>query len=181
MSTQTVARRYATALADVVAGKSDERSIKEELVGWELMIESNSQLQDVFANPTVPYEQKRKLLKELIGRTKVNPLTGNFLEILLKNQRLTALKEINGRFADVLDTRAGVIAAHVSTARPVSEDTKKALAEKLSRISGQKVRLSFNTDDSLIGGMVTRVGSTVYDGSIKSQLNRMEKVLAGEQ
>lgn len=164
-----------------MAGKSDERSIQEELVGWELMIESNSQLRDVFANPTIPYDQKRKVLQELITQTKVNPLTGNFLEILLKNQRLTALKEINVRFADVLDTRAGVVAAHVTSARPVGDDARKALAEKLSRISGQKVRLSFTTDDSLIGGMVTRVGSTVYDGSIKSQLNRMEKFLAGEQ
>ena len=181
MSSQTVARRYATALADVVAGKSDERIIQEELVGWELMIESNSQLRDVFANPTIPYDQKRKVLRELITQTKVNQLTGNFLEILLKNQRLTALKEINARFADVLDTRAGVVAAHVTTARPVGDDARKALAEKLSRISGQRVRLSFTTDDSLIGGMVTRVGSTVYDGSIKSQLMRMEKFLAGEQ
>lgn len=181
MSSQTVARRYATALADVVAGKSDERSIQEELVGWELMIETNSQLRDVFANPTIPYDQKRKVLQELITQTKVNPLTANFLEILLKNQRLTALKEINAKFAGVLDTRAGVVAAHVTTARPVGDDARKALAEKLSRISGQKVRLSFTTDDSLIGGMVTRVGSTVYDGSIKSQLNRMEKFLAGEQ
>jgi len=181
LSSQTVARRYATALADVVAGKNDERIIQEELVGWELMIETNSQLRDVFANPTIPYDQKRKVLRELITQTKVNPLTANFLEILLKNQRLTALKEINARFAGVLDTRAGVVAAHVTTARPVGDDARKALAEKLSRISGQKVRLSFTTDDSLIGGMVTRVGSTVYDGSIKSQLNRMEKFLAGEQ
>ena len=181
MSSQTVARRYATALADVVAGKVGARAVQEELVGWELMINSNSQLKEVFANPTVPYDQKRKVLRELITRTKVGPLTSNFLEILLKNQRVTALEEINRRLAEVLDARSGVLAAHVTTARPISDDARKALSEKLSRMSGKQVRLSFTTDQSLIGGMVTRVGSTVYDGSIRSQLNRMEKSLAGDQ
>lgn len=181
MSSQTVARRYATALADVLVGQGEERVIQDELIGWGLMISSNSQLQEVFANPTIPYDQKRKVLQELISRTNVNQLTANFLQILLKNQRLTVLDEINGKFAEVLDARAGVVAAHVTTARPASEDMKRLLVEKLSRITGKNVRLSFSTDDSLIGGMVTRVGSTVYDGSIRSQLDRMEKMLAGQQ
>lgn len=181
MSSQTVARRYATALADVLVGQGEQRTVQEELIGWESMIRSNPQLQEVFGNPTIPYNQKRKVLQELIGRTKVNQLTANFLQILLKNHRLTAIKEINSRFAEVLDARAGIVAAHVTTAKPASEDIKRLLVEKLSRITGKNVRLSFSTDDSLIGGMVTRVGSTVYDGSIRSQLDRMEKMLAGQQ
>ena len=130
MSSQTVARRYATALADVVAGKVGARIVQEELVGWELMISSNAQLKEIFANPTIPYDQKRKVLRELITRTRVGPLTGNFLEILLKNQRVTALEEINRRLAEVLDTRSGVLAAHVTTARPISDDARIALSGK---------------------------------------------------
>lgn len=180
MSSHTVARRYSIALADVLVGQGEERVIQEELIGWELMINSNSQLREVFSNPTIPYDQKRKVLQELINRTKVNQLTANFLQILLKNQRLTVLKEINSTFAEVLDERAGVVAAHVTTARPASEEVKRLLIEKLAKITGKNVRLSFSVDDSLIGGVVTRVGSTVYDGSIRSQLDRMEKMLAGQ-
>lgn len=181
MSSQTVARRYATALADVVAGENIGRTIQKELIGWELMISSNPQLEEVFANPTVPYDQKRKVLGELIQRTKVHQLTANFLQILLKNQRLTDLREINSRFAEVFDSRDGVVAGQVTTARTVSEDTRRVLLEKLSKATGQKMRLSFVTDKTLIGGMITRVGSTVYDGSIRTQLDRMEELLAGQQ
>lgn len=179
MSSHTVARRYAAALADVAVAQGEQREIQDELVGWELMIQSNSQLREVFENPTISYTQKQSVLKELISRTKVRPSTANFLQTLLKNQRITALGEINKLFARVLDERAGVVAALVTTARPISEAIKKALSDRLSSITGKQVRLSFATDEQLIGGMVARVGSTVYDGSILNQLRRMEQALAG--
>ena len=179
MSSQSVARRYATALADVIVEKGQERIIQDELVSWELMIRENSQLKEVFENPTIPYEQKRRVLAELIKRSAINQITANFLQLLLKNQRLTALHQINGRLSEVLDSRANVVAARVTTAKSVNEDTKRMLKEKLSEFTGKSVRLDFSVDDSLIGGIITRIGSTVYDGSIKSQLERMEKVLAG--
>ncbi|MEP6920373.1 MAG: ATP synthase F1 subunit delta [bacterium] len=179
MSSHTVARRYAAALADVAVAQGEQREIQDELVGWELMIQSNSQLREVFENPTISYTQKQSVLKELISRTKVRPSTANFLQTLLKNQRITALGEINKLFARVLDERAGVVAALVTTARPISEDIKKALSNRLTSITGKQVRLSFATDEQLIGGMVARVGSTVYDGSILNQLRRMEQALAG--
>ncbi len=179
MSSHTVARRYAAALADVAVAQGEQREIQDELVGWELMIQSNLQLREVFENPTISYTQKQSVLKELISRTKVRPSTANFLQTLLKNQRITALGEINKLFARVLDERAGVVAALVTTARPISEAIKKALSDRLSSITGKQVRLSFATDEQLIGGMVARVGSTVYDGSILNQLRRMEQALAG--
>ncbi len=175
-----MSRRYGVALADVLSGSGQERAIQDELVSWERMISSNPDLREAFANPTVPYEQKRAVLNELIAKTKVNLITANFLQILLKNQRLTALGEINSRLATVLDDRAGAVAAHVITANPVNEETKRILSEKLSGFTGKSVRLSFDVDDALIGGVVTRVGSTVYDGSIRTQLDQMEKTLAGQ-
>ncbi len=180
MSSTSVSRRYGVALADVLSGSGQERTIQDELNSWERMISSNPELREAFANPTVPYEQKRGVLNELIAKTKVNPITANFLQILLKNQRLTALGEINSRLATVLDDRAGAVAAHVTTANPVNEETQRILSEKLSRFTGKSVRLSFAVDNSLIGGIVTRVGSTVYDGSIRTQLDEMEKALAGK-
>lgn len=180
MSSQSVSRRYGVALADVLSGSGQERTIQEELNSWEQMIRSNPELREALANPTVPYEQKRAVLNELIAKTKVSPITANFLQILLKNQRLTALGEINTRLATVLDDRAGAVAAHITTANPVNDETKRVLTEKLSGFTGKSVRLSFDVDDSLIGGIVTRVGSTVYDGSIRTQLDQMEKTLAGQ-
>lgn len=180
MSSQTVARRYAAALADVLLAGGSPRGVPDELIAWESMIQSSELLQQVFSNPTVTYEQKRGLIEELVKRTKVQQPTANFLRILLKNQRLTELGEINKRLAQVLDERSGVVAAEVTTARPVSEEIKRALNERLATITGKDVRLSFAIDETLIGGMVTRVGSIVYDGSIRNQLRQLELKLAGK-
>lgn len=180
MSSQTVARRYAAALADVLLERGGRHEVQDELIAWESMIQSSERLQEVFSNPTVAYEQKRALLEELIKRTKVHQTTANFLRILLKNQRLTELGEINKRLVQVLDERSGVVAAQVTTARPVSEEIKKSLHARLATVTGKDVRLSFATDEALIGGMVTRVGSTVYDGSIRNQLRQLEVKLAGK-
>lgn len=180
MSAQTVARRYASALADVVLEAGGQRAIQDELMAWESLIQSSDALQQVLSNPTIVYEQKRALLEEMIKRTKVQLPTANFLRILLRNQRLTELGEINKRLAQVLDERSGIMAAHVTTARPVSEEMKKRLNGRLAAVTGKDVRLSFATDEALIGGIVTRIGSTVYDGSIRNQLQRLEDKLAGK-
>jgi len=178
LSLQTIARRYATALADVALERAEAREVIEELKGWESMINSNPQLREVFANPTVSYDQKSNLLNELIARTKVLRTTTNFLKLLLKNQRLTELAEINRRLAQVLDERAGVVAAEVVTARPIAEVIRKSIHSKLKGITGKEVRVSFETDIAIIGGLVTRIGSTVYDGSIRTQLELLSNRLA---
>ncbi len=180
MSSLTVARRYAAALADVAIANGEERAVQEELIGWEKMIDSSPLLKEALANPTVPYEQKRRLLEELIERTKVRPTTANFFRVLLKNQRLTDLSEIIRRFAFVLDERAGVVAAQVTTARPVPEEAKRLLLEKLKLVTGKEIRLTFATDEAVIGGIVTRIGSTVYDGSVRTQLEEIRlKLIEG--
>lgn len=179
MSLQTVARRYASALADVIIARGEEAAVREELAAWEKMIAGNAPLLEAFSNPTVAYEQKGKVLNELISRTKVRPTTANFLRILLKNQRLAELPQVNAKLAHVLDERSGVVSAQVTSARPVPEATKKALEDKLAEMTSKKVRLSFGTDESLLGGIVTRIGSTIYDGSVRNQLMRMGEELAG--
>jgi F-type H+-transporting ATPase subunit delta len=177
---QTVARRYAAALADVLAARGEARQVQEELSAWEKMIQNNAQLQEVFSNPTIPYEQKRKVLSALIARTRVRPITANFLQVLLQNQRLTELGEVNKRFAQVLDERSGIVSAHVTTARPVPESSQQALRTKLASLTGKQVRLSFATDEELIGGLVTRIGSTIYDGSVRTQLQQVKEKMAGK-
>ncbi|HEX3249237.1 MAG TPA: ATP synthase F1 subunit delta [Pyrinomonadaceae bacterium] len=179
MSLQTVARRYAMALADVAIDRREEREVQNELDQWAEMIEGHPQLKEVFANPTVVYDHKRKVLEDLIARTRVRETTASFLRVLLKNQRLSQLRAIVDRFGLVLDERGGMVAAHVTTARPIAEDLQNSLHETLAAATGRKVRLSFTTDESIIGGLVARIGSTIFDGSVQSHLDRLANEMAG--
>lgn len=173
MSLQTIARRYALALAEVAGERNEEARVQEEINSWALLIEENPQLREVFANPTIPYDQKRHVLEELISRTRVGETTGSFLRVLLKNQRLAQLKAVAERLTLVLDERQGIVGANVITARPIPDDIKQALSETLSATVGRSVRLSYATDESIIGGVVTQIGSTIFDGSVQGQLERL--------
>jgi len=143
------------------------------------MLSANPELLEIFSNPTVGYEQKQKVLNELISRTKVRSTTANFLRVLLKNQRLADLPQVTARLSQILDERSGAISAEVISAQPLPAATTAALAERLGEITGKKVNLNFGTDESLLGGIVTRIGSTVYDGSVRNQLERLGEELAG--
>src|ERR1051326_4179745 len=165
MSVQTVARRYAFALADVALERGEAREVQQELQAFAQMLQSHDNLRVVFANPTIPLEQKRAVLNRLIELSKPRATTANFLKVLLQNQRLTELTEINQKLEQVLDERAGLVAATVTTARAVPPDVHERLRGTLTSLTGKKVRIEFRTDPELIGGVVTRIGSTVYDGS----------------
>lgn len=180
MSTEAVARRYAAALAEVVTKHNEASEVQQELAAWERMMDSNGQLLTVFRNPTVPLEQKRRVLNTLIARARVRPTTANFLSVLLQNNRLVNLPQINRRFDQELDERAAIITAHVTTARPVPESAQENLRARLATLTGNRVRLDFKVDEDLIGGIVTRIGSTIYDGSVRSQLQQIKERMAGE-
>lgn len=179
MSLQTIARRYASALADVTIERKEEREIQQEIDQWASMIESNPELKNVFANPTIAYDEKRKVVEELITRSRVRPTTASFLRVLLRNQRLSQLRDVAERFAQVLDERGGVVSADVTTAKPIPEDLKNTVRETLAAATGRQVRVSFNTDETIIGGMVARIGSTIFDGSVQNRLDRLSEELAG--
>jgi F-type H+-transporting ATPase subunit delta len=179
LSSQTIARRYATALADVILEQREEAEVRDELNEWEQMFASNPSLLEIFSNPTVGYDQKQKVLSELINRTRVRPTTANFLRVLLKNQRMADLSQVTAKLSQILDERSGVISADVVSAQPLPAASTAALALRLGEITGKKVNLNFATDETLLGGIVTRIGSTVYDGSVRNQLERLGEALAG--
>jgi len=180
LSLQTVARRYASALADVVIERREEREVQNEIDTWASMIASNPQLKEVFANPTVAYDQKRAVLEDLLARSRVRETSASFLRVLLKNQRLAQLPEIAERFRQIIDERGGVVAAEITTARPIPEELKKALHDTLAAATGRTVRLTFATDEAIIGGLVARIGSTIFDGSVESNLERLAAGLTGQ-
>lgn len=179
MSLQMMARRYAAALADVVLKDGEAPELQQELLDWEQIIQTSPMLQEVFRNPTVALDQKRAVLNKLIERTRPRQTTANFLKVLLQNQRLTELGEINCKFAEVLDERAGMVSATVTTARAVPESSQQQLQATLTSLTSRKVRINFVSDPDLIGGLVTRIGSTVYDGSVRNQLEQIKQKMAG--
>ncbi len=179
MSVKTVARRYANALADVVIKTSETDSVRTELKTWEQMISANTDLQTAFGNPAISQVNKEKVLENLIEKTKPTKTTANFLRILLRNNRLTEIGEINEKFSSVLEERSGAVSAQIISARSLSEAEKAEMQTNLSNLTGKTVSLNFATDETLIGGVVTRIGSTVYDGSVKTRLEELKQQMIG--
>lgn len=175
MSGETVARRYALALADVVEKSPDSETVKTELRQWETLMNANADLVNAFRNPAIAFVSKEKLLEGLIEKAKPSRTTANFMRVLLRNGRLTDLGQINDKFASVLEERSGAVAAKVISARPLSAEEQAELKNNLSRLTGKNVSLNFDIDRNIIGGVVTKIGSTVYDGSVKTQLENLKE------
>lgn len=174
MSVETVARRYAAALADVVTKSNQTETVKAELKMWESVMSENANLAEVFANPAVQQTQKEKVLNSLLEKAKPSQATANFLRVLLRNGRISELREINTRFASVLEERSGFVSAKITTARPLGENEQRELQSNLEKMTGKRVNLNFDINQEIIGGVITTIGSTVYDGSVKTQLENLK-------
>ncbi len=175
MSIETVARRYAVALADVVTKNGEIEIIRDELGQFAALMTGNPQLLEIFRNPAVPFENKRNVLESLIAKARPAKTTANFLRVLQRNHRLADLPVVNERFNTVLEERAGLITAEVTTAQPLAAAQQTALQTRLQEITGKRVKLDFRINPEIIGGVVTRIGSTVYDGSVKNQLQQLKE------
>lgn len=179
MSVETVARRYATALADIVTNTNETSFVQSELKTWENMIGANPDLQTAFGNPVISQLSKERVLENLIAKTQPTKTTANFLRVLLRNSRLTEIAKINEKFASVLEERRGAVSGQIKSARALSETEKAEMQMNLSKLTGKTVALNFEIDETLIGGVVTRIGSTVYDGSVKTQLQELKQQMIG--
>jgi F-type H+-transporting ATPase subunit delta len=177
MSIELVARRYASALADVVLKGGETEAVKAELLQWAAMIGSNANLHDALSSPAIPRTQKEKVLESLIEKARPSRTTANFLRVLLRNGRLTELSTINERFAAEIEERSGIVSAEVISARELPGNEKSELQARLEKLTGKRVSLNFNIDQNIIGGVVTRIGSTVYDGSVKTRLENLKEQL----
>lgn len=177
MSVETVARRYATALADVVIKSGQIEPVKTELKTWEQLMVANEDLLNAFRNPSIAHASKEKVLEGLIAKTRPSTTTSNFLRVLLRNSRLTELGHINQRFETLLEERSGAAIAEVTSARELSPDQRNELKANLEELTGKQIKLNFSIDPEIIGGVVTRLGSTIYDGSVKTQLENLKEEL----
>ncbi|NOT62327.1 MAG: ATP synthase F1 subunit delta [Acidobacteria bacterium] len=177
MSVATIANRYARALADVIVTKGETKEVAAELTQFVTLMDGHAQLRDVFASPVIAVERKRGVLKELLARLSLRQTSQNFLQLLLENHRLHQLDAMNQALSRELDVRSNVVEAEVTTARVIDDQEQKLLLDQLKQATGKDVRLQFKVDDAIIGGVVTRIGSKIYDGSIKNQLAQMKQRL----
>ena len=153
--------------------------IKTELAQWSSLVDANTSLLQVFGSPVIAFEQKRKVLDDLIDKTRPSKTAGNFLRVLLKNGRLTEITPIYQRFVQEISKRSDVVAADVFSARELPSGEKDDLRSKLEMVTGKTVNMSFHVDPELIGGVVARIGSTVFDGSVRTKLEALKEQLAG--
>jgi F-type H+-transporting ATPase subunit delta len=177
MSVETIARRYGGALADVVVASGEAETVKTELAVFGQLVAGNADLSAALSNPSIAHASKEKVLEELIKRTKPSRTTANFLRVLLQNGRLGELAEIGDRFASVLEERSGVVSAEVISARNLPDTERTEFERTLEKLTNKDMRISFVVDPDIIGGVVTRVGSTVYDGSVRTKLENLREQL----
>jgi F-type H+-transporting ATPase subunit delta len=176
----SVAIRYAKALVDVALVKNQADAVRAELHQFAGMLAESRELAEVMTNPAVPGPQKKSLLQVLAERAGFSITTVNFLNVLVDHHRINIFDEIISSVQHEFDQRLGIEAVQVTTAVSLSEDQKERLSEKLREFTQKEVRLQYQTDPGLIGGLVARIGSTVYDGSIREQLSRVRQQLSGD-
>src|SRR5512146_239948 len=175
----SVTSRYARAFADVVIDlKLDPTQIREELRSMVEIVGANPDLRRVWESPAVPQEQKLKLLDALAARAGLVSPVRNFMAVLIDHGRMAMLAEIATQFEVELNQRLGVAEAEVTSVRELSSQERAALEEQLAKVTGMKVRASYALDRKLLGGAVVKVGSTIYDGSLRGQLRRIKEQLS---
>jgi len=177
MSNQASAGRYAKALLDVAIKEADPVKAEKDLATFADLFEKNADLRKAFENPAVPVPAKRAVVEQLVARVKPVSPVGKLLMLLAERDRLDLLPDLAVAYRERLMDYQNVVRAEVVTAQPLADAQAKQLQDRLARLTGRTVTMSTTVDPGIIGGVVARVGSTVYDGSIATQLQRMRDKL----
>jgi F-type H+-transporting ATPase subunit delta len=170
--------RYANSLAEIVFEENVEEKVTENLKTYSEIFRAVPDLLETLDSPAVPREVKHKLLDELISRYPVNPIASNFLRILLQNNRIRYYQAILDGYLKSVDEHKGILSARVTASVPLTEEQLMRIQERLAGITGKLVHVELQTDSSLLGGIVVQMGSTHFDGSIRTQLADMRRRLA---
>ncbi|MDE2996701.1 MAG: ATP synthase F1 subunit delta [Bacteroidota bacterium] len=176
MSEITIARRYAQALNEQAAqaGVLDQVDVDIQLIRDALA--DSRELRDFFGSPIISREKKAVVVKELFG-DRLQQITLTFLSLLVEKRREDVFPAVVTSYRELRDTELGIIAVTVRTAHELSDEDKEALMQAMKSLTGKEVRLETRVDTSILGGVVIRVGDTVYDGSISNQLATLRERL----
>ncbi len=174
------ALQYARALADVVmADKLDTGEIDRQIGDFFSAFSSSKELREVFANPSITLESKLKVLDAIAPRIGMAKQVRNFFAVLLQNDRIHAFASIVTEYRNQINLRLGVGEAEITSVRELTADEKSKIEAKAAGLAGVKIQPIYRQDPSLLGGVVLRIGDTMYDGSVRGRLEELrEKLLA---
>lgn len=178
MTSRTAAARYARALLDVATKESaDLDTIARELDEVIAFFTQQPALDGLMLNPAVPAPRKRAAMEEITKISGLTPIVSKLLVLLADRDRLGLLRDLSATYREVLAERQNVVHAEVTSAEPLSNDRVQAIETRLATVTGKRVSMTTKVDKDIIGGVVARVGSTVYDASIATQLKKIRERL----
>jgi len=178
MTRRSAGTRYARALFDVARKEADVQQAGRELAEFSQFVSSHEALPKIFANPAIPAPKKKAVVEQLIARAgSFSPVVAKLLMLLAERDRLALLPDIDAAYQNRLMEHAKVVRAEIVTAVGLPADRVAALQQGLAQATGRQVQIESRVDPSIIGGAIARVGSTVYDGSVTRQLERMRVAL----
>jgi F-type H+-transporting ATPase subunit delta len=173
-----LARRYARAFIDLAQKAGQVSEIGEELNKIAELFTESHELVHLFTNPTVDSEAKQKVLEELLGKRGIQDLTKRFVHVLLSKNRLLGIGEIAVAYQDFSDQLNNRVRARIITAAPLKDEEVDRIRKTLSGMADQEVVLELEVDGNILGGIVAHLGSQVYDGSLKNQLQQIKENLS---
>ena len=179
MSTRTASTRYAKALLAVAASDADAAVIDRDLADMSAAMHAHRELRQALTSPSVRADGKRRITAAIADRLGLAPVTRRVLDLLADRDRLGQLDELHAVYRDQLLDRQRVQRADVRSATPLSPEVTQAIEARLSAVTGTTVKVDTSVDPTLIGGVMAKVGSTVYDGTVKTQLENLRKQLVG--
>lgn len=175
----SIASTYARAFADVVlSARLDAKVAIGGLRRISSLLAESAPLRRVWENPAVPADQKRRLLDAIVKQEGIERHVRNLIAVLIDHRRIQFLERITQQLEKELDSRMGFAEAQITSARELGDAEKRTLESQIEKATGKKVRPQFGLDASLLGGAVVRVGSTIYDGSVKGQLEKIREAIS---
>lgn len=180
MAETAAAQRYAQALFELGIEHDRLEQLGDALQGAARLYATSEQLREVLTNPAVELSERRSVIEAIVDRAGWSKLFRNFLMLLIDRDRIRHIKAIAAEFARRSDEHLGRARAEVTSAVELSDQQLESLRTRLGKLTGKEVIMSTEVDESLIGGVVARVGSTVYDGSVRNHLNRMRDAILKE-
>ena len=171
------ANRYAKALLEVLYPDGAELGL-EQLVKFSSLLNAQSEMRQLFENPTVAADRRKSVFNGIADALAYDGRVRNFLNLLIERNRLDLLSAVIRSYQGLLDEKLGLVRAHVTSASPLDPTQQRAIAAKLETVTGKKVRVELSVDPTLLGGVVAQVGSTIYDGSLRQQLQTFKQRLA---
>lgn len=179
MHSSTLAKRYASALADLAKDRGLLNKVGDELREFMEVIGTTPELGPLLANPTISRERQSKVVDLFLTQSKSDPLTANFLKLLIHKRRMVLVSDIVAAYSRIEEDQSGVVTVRVTAPKPLTKTYEERLAKILSTKTGKDVRIDFGLDPELLGGMVVRIGSVMMDYSVRGQLNRLKAQLRG--